>query len=192
MSIYPFQPYQLNNFVEYLIAEATLLPHEAENIKSLWDNNKIEQAALDGGINEDQLRKSKVMAISSENETNWLFKRLGERATEANKYYGFDLNGFFEPLQLASYSIEDHFDWHLDFGVGHSSKRKLSIVIQLSDTNDYEGGDLEFQINNKTVKAPRSKGTAIIFPSFIRHRVTKITKGTRYSLVGWVSGNPFR
>ena len=51
---------------------------------------------------------------------------------------------------------------------------------------------LEFMINQNIVKASREKGTIIIFPSFILHRVTPITKGTRESMVGWVSGPPYR
>ena len=66
------------------------------------------------------------------------------------------------------------------------------MTIQLSDADAYEGGDLQFMINNKIVNAPREKGTIIIFPSFVMHRVTPITKGTRQSIVGWVSGPPYR
>ncbi|MFT7073376.1 MAG: PKHD-type hydroxylase [Patiriisocius sp.] len=66
------------------------------------------------------------------------------------------------------------------------------MTIQLSDPNDYEGGDLRFMINKEIVNAPKEKGTIIIFPSFIMHRVTPITKGTRQSIVGWVSGPPYR
>ena len=64
--------------------------------------------------------------------------------------------------------------------------------MQLSDADSYEGGDLQFMINNKTVTAPREKGTIIIFPSFVMHRVTPVIKGTRESIVGWVSGPPYR
>lgn len=99
---------------------------------------------------------------------------------------------FHEELQLAKYSDRGFFDWHLDFGAGEISARKLSMTIQLSDPNDYEGGDLRFMINKEIVNAPKEKGTIIIFPSFIMHRVTPITKGTRQSIVGWVSGPPYR
>jgi PKHD-type hydroxylase len=93
---------------------------------------------------------------------------------------------------LAKYVEGDFFDWHLDFGPGESSKRKLSMTIQLSDPSEYEGGDLQFMINQNIVSASREKGIIVIFPSFILHRVTPITKGTRQSIVGWVSGPPYR
>ena len=109
-----------------------------------------------------------------------------------NERYWFDVLGFHQELQLTRYSESDFFDWHLDFGAGEISARKLSMTIQLSDPDEYEGGDLQFMINQKVVSAPREKGTIIIFPSFIIHRVTPITKGTRQSIVGWVSGPPYR
>jgi PKHD-type hydroxylase len=66
------------------------------------------------------------------------------------------------------------------------------MTIQLTDPDEYEGGDLQFMINQRVVTAPREKGTIIVFPSFILHRVTEITKGTRESIVAWVSGPAFR
>lgn len=66
------------------------------------------------------------------------------------------------------------------------------MTIQLSEADAYEGGDVQFMINNNIENAPREKGIIIIFPSFIMHCVTPITKGTRQSIVGWVSGPPYR
>jgi PKHD-type hydroxylase len=72
--------------------------------------------------------------------------------------------------------------------------RKLSIVIQLTDENEYDGCDLELILGagDDTVKMPRSKGKLIMFPSYIIHQVTPIIKGQRHSLVGWITGNPFK
>ena len=70
--------------------------------------------------------------------------------------------------------------------------RKLSLGIQLSDGADYEGGDLQFMANEEGVSAPKTLGTVVIFPSFVMDRVTPITSGKRRSLLGWVSGVPYR
>jgi PKHD-type hydroxylase len=72
--------------------------------------------------------------------------------------------------------------------------RKLSFSLQLTDHNDYEGGNLQFQseANLKIHNAPRKRGTIIIFDSRIRHRVTKVRSGRRDSLVGWVTGPRWR
>ncbi|MCK6649860.1 MAG: 2OG-Fe(II) oxygenase, partial [Bacteroidia bacterium] len=70
--------------------------------------------------------------------------------------------------------------------------RKLSISVQLSDAVEYEGGELQFMINQNIVTAPKEKGTAIIFPSFALHRVLPVTKGNRMSIVGWIAGPAYR
>ena len=63
--------------------------------------------------------------------------------------------------------------------------RKISLVVFLSDTKDYDGGDFEFQ---EEAKIPAEKGSILIFPSFLSHRVTPVTRGLRYSLVNWFIG----
>ena len=74
--------------------------------------------------------------------------------------------------------------------------RKLTAIIQLSDSDDYEGGDFEFGLTDKEgtdlIKGKRSKGCLLVFPSFLSHRVTPITKGTRYSIITWMEGDTFR
>ena len=119
------------------------------------------------------------------------------------KYWSFDLIKF-EPLQYSVYNKGDYYDWHSD---QHGSKyadgmvRKLSFTIALND--DYEGGEFEVATLSSAKKLPKiniinvnkeedfSKGTAIVFPSFVWHRVAPVTKGVRKSLVGWVVGKPF-
>ena len=70
--------------------------------------------------------------------------------------------------------------------------RKLSFTIQLSDDKDYVGGDVEFIGTKVDTKAFRQKGVCIIYPSFLPHRVSKVTKGTRHAIVGWIHGPTFR
>ena len=73
--------------------------------------------------------------------------------------------------------------------------RKLSMVIQLSDPKDYEGGILEIHANEHYPPPPdelKRRGTIVVFPSFLRHRVIPVTKGVRYSLVAWIEGPHFR
>jgi PKHD-type hydroxylase len=183
-----------HNFAEYTYYQGLFLPHEIDRILNFWDDDKTIKATVDGKENpDDELRKSSVMFIDNIEENDWIYKKLaGLAITCNNERYWFDLLGFHQELQLTRYSEGDFFEWHLDFGAGAISARKLSMTIQLSDSDDYEGGDLQFMINQKIVNAPRKKGTIIIFPSFIIHRVTPITKGTRQSIVGWVSGPPYR
>lgn len=183
-----------HNYVEFMSLELYFLPHEVDRVRALWGDEKAIKAPLSGTETEnDELRKSSVMFLEDEPATNWIYQKLAAMAMEINNTrFWFDLLGFNQHLQLTNYTVGDHFNWHQDFGAGEISDRKLSLTVQLSDPDEYEGGDLEFMVNHNVVKAPRVKGTIIIFPSFILHRVTPITKGTRKSIVGWVSGPPFR
>lgn len=183
-----------HHFAEYVYYQGLFLPHEVDRILNFWDDDKTIKATLAGKDKyDDDLRKSSVMFIDNIPENDWIYRKLAGLAINCNnERYWFDLLGFHQELQLTRYSEGDFFDWHLDFGAGEISARKLSMTVQLSDPDEYEGGDLEFMINHKVVKAPRQKGTIVIFPSFIMHRVTPITKGVRQSIVGWVSGPPYR
>lgn len=112
----------------------------------------------------------------------------------ANKRFKFEID-MFEAVQLARYEVGMHYNWHLDIGPGHMGNRKLSITVQLSDPDSYEGGDLVLENGSaaEDVVASRELGSVTVFPSFMKHKVTPVTKGVRHSLVAWVSGvNRFR
>lgn len=146
------------------------------------------------------LRRSKVRWIPRTDPAwDWLFRDIEYVCKRANVAFGFDLNVFHE-IQFTEYDAEDngHYGWHEDLTWiprGEvESQRKLSFVMQLSDPSTYEGGDLELQIK-ETSPLPehlRLRGTTMVFPSFIKHRVTPVTKGKRYSLVTWYEGPPFK
>ena len=185
-----------NNYVDFVHLEGFLDEREVDTITQLWDPGLMEPANVygqSGGMQQDDFRRSNLMFLNPEPQLMWLYERLGKAAVENNHHrYHFDLLGFHEGFQLARYDHQDHFDWHMDFGVGMISSRKLSLSVQLSDGHSYEGGDLQFMINNQVYNAPRTKGTLIIFPSYLMHRVTPITAGVRMSIVGWASGPPYR
>ena len=191
----PFRPYQLENYMDAIWAEGFLNKHEVNLLSSMFDKGEKKQAEISGDVLvEPELRKSKVVAIEpGYEEFKDIMLRLGQLVLQINaEHYRFDLMGFYEPIQLAEYSKDDFFDWHADFGNGSASIRKLSMSVQLSHPAEYSGGDLQFMIHKKGVFAPRTQGTVVIFPSFVPHRVTSITSGKRRSMVGWVSGIPYR
>ena len=111
--------------------------------------------------------------------------------TWINQAFQFELLGFADALQYTQYGPGHKFDWHVDIGAGQASNRKLSITVQLSDEAAYEGGALQF-ISAPDMAMPRQRGTAILFPSYLAHRVNDVTQGLRCSLVGWAAGVPFR
>jgi PKHD-type hydroxylase len=155
------------------------------------------------GVNKD-IRRSNVRwfdRIFYEND--WLFSRMEHAFQFANlNAFNFDIS-YFKEIQFTEYdaSYEGKYDWHEDctFARNHPSRRKISMVVQLTDPSEYEGGNLELDTGQMggedqqpKVDDLRRVGTTIIFPSFLRHRVTPVTKGKRYSLVSWYEGPPFR
>ena len=99
-----------------------------------------------------------------------------------------------ESTQIGRYKSSDkgHYDWHMDAEAPENGiQRKLSISILLSDPSEFEGGELQFKgIEDKKILT--KQGSIVVFPSFIEHRVTPVTKGVRYSAVTWASGPSFR
>jgi PKHD-type hydroxylase len=99
-----------------------------------------------------------------------------------------------EMTQVSKYRSENkgHYDWHIDSHppIGNT-QRKLSISILLSDPSEFEGGELQFK-GMEDRKILTKQGSIVVFPSFVEHRVTPVTKGVRYSAVTWASGPAFR
>ncbi len=108
-------------------------------------------------------------------------------------FFCVDIAGVETNIQLARYDSSNlgFYDWHTDFA-GVRPLRKISISIQLSRPEDYDGGDLELMYGIQPQKLDKSRGAFIAFPSFMLHRVTPVTRGTRWSLVAWILGNRWR
>ena len=125
----------------------------------------------------------------------WIKKWFNELFHIANKNAGWNFQfNKYESFQFTEYKIKQHYSWHPDSYVNKDIIRKLSGIILLSNPDDYEGGEIEFRLpNNKIIKMGKQpKGTMLIFPSFVYHRVKPITRGQRYSLVIWACGENFR
>lgn len=98
-----------------------------------------------------------------------------------------------EAIQLAKYGIDQHYGWHVDnFPLaGKPTDRKVTVVCLLNDPTEFEGGELQLRLYQEYT-APLKKGSLIAFPSIIEHRVTPVTKGTRYSATLWTAGPRFK
>ena len=83
------------------------------------------------------------------------------------------------------------YGWHVDGGGGGPS-RKLSLVLQLTDPSQYEGGNLEIMTSSNPEQVRKQRGIIAAFPSYVMHQVTPVTKGSRQSLVAWISGPRFK
>jgi len=156
-----------------------------------------------GASGETQLndyRKSKIRFIhQSDQNFEFLFDAMWKMALQANDdWFGFHITNI-SYLQLAEYDAEYEGEYkkhHDVFWMNNDPyyHRKLSAVVQLSDPNSYEGGNLELINPTETPNKDevRAQGTAFFFPSFLEHQATKVTKGTRYSLAAWFDGPKWR
>jgi PKHD-type hydroxylase len=147
-----------------------------------------------GGGTEDHresYRVSEIGWIDPQPDAHWLYHKIATLFIEVNAHYGFELLGLLDPLQYTVYGGGQHFDWHNDIGSGVACLRKLSMTVQLTDSSEYEGGQLEFLGDSESLQQ-RGIGTIVVFPSFLAHRVTQVTSGMRRSLVAWASGPSFR
>jgi len=156
-------------------------------------------------------RKSDIVWMND----HWIYKEIHPYINEANIKAGWNFEwNWSESCQFTKYSVGQYYGWHSDSWDepynkpddlnSHGKIRKLSVTISLSEPDEYVGGNLQYDFRNqidwernkkktiKTCEEIRPRGSIIIFPSFCWHRVTPITKGTRYSLVIWNLGWPFK
>ena len=149
-------------------------------------------------------------------DDTWIYKEIHPYIHEANKKAGWNFDwDRSESCQFTKYKLNQYYDWHCDSwdkpyerknknDPDHGKIRKLSVTCQLTDGSEYTGGELEFDFRNydphmreenkhlAKAKEILPKGSIIVFPSFLWHRVKPVTSGVRYSLVLWNLGYPFR
>jgi PKHD-type hydroxylase len=138
----------------------------------------------DGGL----IRDSDLFWVPQTAETAWIFERIRETASLYNSRYGFGLSAEIGQLQLTRYGEGQLYNWHMDLGSGPMSLRKISVVIELA-AGAYDGGGIEvFHGEASANRVPLGQGDALIFPSFIIHRALPVERGTRWTLVSWLTG----
>jgi PKHD-type hydroxylase len=157
------------------------------------------------------LKKKRDSNITWLND-RWIYNEIQPYVNRANKEAGwnFDWN-WSESCQFTKYGPGQYYGWHCDSwdipydrpedSNTHGKIRKLSVTCTLSDPSEYQGGELEFNFNNPEKKNKNNikkcteilpRGSLVVFPSFVWHRVCPVKKGTRYSLVIWNLGYPYR
>jgi PKHD-type hydroxylase len=168
---------------------------EIERIKVIGRRLGMNRAKTGAGENCLDHRRSFTSWIQSNEHTGWIYERLSDLVIQNNeKFFNFDLT-MIENLQFTYYNSEEQgcYKAHVDpncWTLPHN--RKLSLVMQLSDPSEYEGGDLKLHNSHEPTIIRKEKGMVVCFPSYTLHEVTPVTKGERYSLVAWVHGPAFR
>lgn len=169
-------------------------PEEIKTIINICEELPKEVATVDYNETTDNIRRSEIAWLGNNDDTNWIYERLGEYVNDANVEMGwnFDLNGMYEDIQYSIYYDNGgHYNWHSDIG-RQTPHRKISLSLQLSTPEEYKGGKLEFNLGSYVSEANNEIGSLTLFPSYLLHRVTPVTSGVRRSLVLWVSGKPFK
>mgnify|MGYP003138563177 FL=1 len=148
-----------------------------ENVRKVQEVRFSEDIVLSDGFN---LNKNITMACEMANTL----------------FFNFDTSNQLSNIRMLRYEDTGKYDWHLDIGNEETSVRKITAIVQLSDENDYEGGNFEFSMTDETGKdtavGSRKKGSLILFPSYLGHRVSPLTSGVRYSILTWMLGNAFK
>jgi len=183
-----------------------------------YGKSQQEQIALTGDYDPEKVSEDDIKDVSKKRKSNvvwmndrWIYNEIHPYINLANKSARWNFEwDHSESCQFTKYGKEQFYDWHCDSwekpynrpddSSRHGKIRKLSVTVSLSDETEYEGGDFEFDFRNndkgsnqpRLCKEIRPKGSVVVFPSFVWHRVKPVISGTRYSLVIWNLGKPWR
>jgi PKHD-type hydroxylase len=177
---------QLNDY--YIFDE---IFSEEECLKIIREFDELVQ--FERPARRDALRNSCVV---DQLKHEWIYERLSNLVLEANKaMWKFHISGIAEPVKYIRYNTGDAEAPRVDIGknFNESSKqnRKISMSLNLSDKDSYEGGDILLHNNGTPSYITKERGSCVLFPSWLMNGVTTITKGERRSLSAWVTGPPF-
>lgn len=208
----------LNNYYWYF--QSALSPKFCDDVIKYATTKNLKKA-LTGQYTSKQekgkkLSKKDLLDLKKKRDSNvvwlndsWIYKEIHPYINEANKRAGWNFDwDWSESIQFTKYSKSQFYDWHCDsyqepFNSDDKNFdgkiRKLSVTCSLSNPKDYAGGELEFQFRDnqdptdtRVCKEILPQGSIVVFPSHVWHRVKPVTKGTRYSLVVWNLGFPFK
>lgn len=201
MPAYQFAPSPTFGVSEhpYVTWENGFTEEELDRIIKAGEAQTLQKAVIGGrDSNSDysELRESSVAWLPYSQENSWLFDRMAWIARQLNgQFYKFDLYGFCEDMQFTVYrgELEGHYTWHVDAGTNNGMPpRKFSLVLQLSNPEDFEGGDLQVFTSSEPATITKKRGLIAAFPSYVLHRVTPVTSGVRKTLVIWTCGPAFK
>ena len=193
------------------------LPEEIAEIIERSATERYDSQMFDSKLHGDALNQDKRNSQNTWITTDdWIGGFVWNFVMKANRdnflYNITNIDG--ENIQFTKYGEGQFYGWHNDAGLSTHYKpvassnrgdkdaisqdfvnenceliRKLSVVIQLSDPDDYEGGNLQLlDESGKSYIVPRKRGTVVVFDSRTQHRVLKVKKGIRKSLVAWAVG----
>ena len=207
------------NLTNYYWYFKSAVPHRICDDIVKYGHQMQEQMAVTGGYGDKKLNQKQIKDLKKKRDSNivwmndrWVYKEIQPYDHEANRNAGWNFQwNYSEACQFTKYKKGQYYDWHCDSWNkpyhkpdepnSHGKQRKLSVTLSLSDDKDYKGGELEFDFRNTdpdkkpnthVLKEIRSKGSLVVFPSDVWHRVKPVKSGVRHSLVIWSLGWPFK
>jgi len=203
----------MNLINSYYYFKSVIPERICDDIVKYGNQMKSEKAGIDHDNSGAEFNLKKRNSDIVWTSDQWIYKEIQPYVHEANKKAGWNFQwDYCEPCQITTYKKDQYYDWHCDswpkpygkskdVNIGYHDKiRKLSVTVSLSDSNDYKGGELEFDLRNKhpdkknflKCKEILPKGSLVVFPSFLWHKVNPVKEGVRKSLVIWCLGYEFK
>ena len=181
----------------YCFGDTVFTLEECSKIKATFDGSEKKTGKLYGREEETipDIINYHGSYIPQDDDTSWMYNRIFEKAKQLNgQSYQYDITGIEEQMYYNTYdsSLNHHFGWHVDSGHRTPYPRKLTVVVQLTDPDTYDGGTLEIRTPDQPIPVPKHLGSIVIFPSYRIHRVTPITRGVRNTVVAFVTGPELR
>ena len=207
------------NLTNYFWYFQSAVPHRICDDIVKYSKSIQDQMAVTGGYGNRPLNQKQVKDMKKKRDSDivwlderWIYREVQPYVHRANANAGWNFQwDFSESMQFTQYKKGQYYDWHCDGwdrpyqgqqgNPSNGKIRKLSMTLTLSDEKDYKGGELEFDFRNLDPDKPRKpvkckeilpKGSLVVFPGFVWHRVCPVKKGTRHSLVMWSLGQPFK
>jgi PKHD-type hydroxylase len=182
--------FELDKIEPYAFWNNAFSKEECQTIINIAKNKGLIKGKTKG---ESDVRDSNISWLYPVDKMDWVFRRVTDIVLNLNeRFFKFDLFGINEGFQFTNYEAPSgKYGKHIDRSI-NIPVRKLSISIQLTNPEEYEGGELYLYDGDKGTIMDKTQGTLIVFPSYLLHEVMPITKGERNSLVTWVTGKQFR
>jgi PKHD-type hydroxylase len=195
-----FWSFKIDETPTYAFVKNVFNKEECETIIKIGNSLNILQAGVIKKNEKDKkisnkisssIRKSNISWIFPDENTEWIFRKITDVVTSANdQFFKFNIHGLNEGFQFTHYKAPGgHYDQHIDKFYG-GMIRRLSFTILLNNKEDFKGGEFEiYEGKDGRIVKEQEIGNMLIFPSYVMHRVSPVTKGERYSLVGWITGD---
>jgi len=183
-----------NNKPQWLFWENGFTDDECDQLIEMAQKLPTQDGVTFGGHGPGG-RETQIRWIYDDEDFGSLHAKIREFCHMANQHWNVDITNL-PPLQFTEYvDVGHHYDFHHDINWSRDDglHRKISIVVQLTDPDEYEGGEFTFRyLQNPDAEAIKKRGTVLCFLPYHYHAVSPIEKGARTSLVGWYEGPEWR